>query len=158
MIWCSASRRSPRSIRVSALTHRARRVVVVAAPRVKGSQFLDALEGVVLLACYLVRAQSRPESAVAEHGVSFGGGLVAVSRDLRSSAVRRGPDFLGDSVPVHISLRPVLLHTHEVIGSSPIAPTTPNHLFIENMRVDRHHMGTSWIDQVSVWWRFRDIA
>jgi hypothetical protein len=53
-----------------------------------------------------------------------GGGLVALFRIPRSRRVPQGPKFLGNSAAVHCSPRPALLHTHEVRGSSPLAPTT----------------------------------
>jgi hypothetical protein len=56
------------------------------------------------------------------HAVSSGGGVVAVLETSRSQTVPRGPEFLGESGPVPSSLRPSLLHTHEVRGSSPLAP------------------------------------
>jgi hypothetical protein len=48
----------------------------------------------------------------------------AVSWDDGSTSVLRSPDFLEESAGVHASPSLVLLHTHEVRGSSPVAPTT----------------------------------
>ena len=56
-------------------------------------------------------------------GHVLGDGLGAVLSPVRFGPVLRSPEFLGNSAPVHLSLRLTLLHTHEVIGSSPIAPT-----------------------------------
>jgi len=44
--------------------------------------------------------------------------LVAACRDHESTTVRRGPDFLGKSAGVRVSLRLALLHTPEVTGGS----------------------------------------
>ena len=54
----------------------------------------------------------------------LGGVLVAVSRGPRSAAVSKGPQLLGNSARVHVGPDPGEFHTHEVRGSSPLAPTT----------------------------------
>jgi len=53
--------------------------------------------------------------------------LLAAGNDRSEAPVasgRNNPVRAGARPPVHISPRPAVLHTHEVTGSSPVAPTT----------------------------------
>jgi hypothetical protein len=81
------------------------------------SQLLDILEWFVLLAVTVSVPEASRAMLRADAEGQFGGSF----RGQESAAVPRGPEFLGDSAPVHCSLRLALLsdargHRFESVG------------------------------------------